>query len=123
MTGINMRIWGGAIALGLLLGLPVGSLSKAIAAELGTTQETLEIAQALTSQEQKQQLANRLLGQGLQQYRVSRFLEALQSFEASLALFRELSDRVGESVSLNNLGTIYDSQGQYAQALGRGSTL
>ena len=108
-----MRVWSGAIALGLLMGLPAG----AIAMELRDAQDNLEIAQVLDSREEKRQAALRWLRQGVQQFRASRFQDALQSFETALALVRDIGDRAWEGIILNNIGSIYDTQSQYPQAL------
>ena len=34
-----------------------------------------------------------------------------------MAIYRELNNRVGEIIFLNNIGGLYSSQGQYVQAL------
>jgi CHAT domain-containing protein/Flp pilus assembly protein TadD len=57
------------------------------------------------------------LQQGLQQYGVSQFQEALQSWERALQIYREIKDRQGEANSLNNLGIAYRSLGQYQKAI------
>ena len=108
-----MQVWAAAIALELLTGLPAG----AIAVEPRDAQENLDIAQTPTSRDEKRQAALRSLRQGIQHFRVSRFQDALQSFETALALYQEVGDRAGEGITLNNIGTIYRSQGQYPQAL------
>ncbi|MFQ5610982.1 MAG: tetratricopeptide repeat protein [Anaerolineae bacterium] len=42
---------------------------------------------------------------------------AEQSYDAALALWRGMGDRLGESRTLNNLGRVYTDQGDYANAL------
>ena len=55
--------------------------------------------------------ADRLLQQGIQQYRVSQFREALASWQQALDLYRDIGDRAGESTSLNNIGLTYNKLG------------
>jgi tetratricopeptide (TPR) repeat protein len=40
------------------------------------------------------------------------------TYQQSLAISQEIGDRAGEGNSLNNIGAIYSSQGQYGDALG-----
>ncbi|MEM6502116.1 MAG: CHAT domain-containing protein [Cyanobacteria bacterium P01_C01_bin.89] len=108
-----MRILGGAIALVLLMGLPVGAISV----EPGTTQQSSSIAQALDRQEEKKQRADSLLQEGIQQQQSDQFEEALQSFQAARELFQEIGDRAGEGTVLNEIGRVHRVQSQYAQAL------
>ncbi|MEG4914573.1 tetratricopeptide repeat protein [Microcoleus sp. B13-B6] len=61
--------------------------------------------------------ADRLLEQGIQQFNISQFREALQSWEQALTIYREIEYRQGEANSLGNLGTAYYSLGQYQKAI------
>ena len=61
--------------------------------------------------------ADRLLKQGNQQYKISQFREALQSWEQALTIYRKIGNRQGEAISLGNLGNAYDSLGQYQKAI------
>ena len=61
--------------------------------------------------------ADKLLQQGIQQFQVSQFREALQSWEKALKIYREIKNRQGEAVSLGNLGNAYHSLGQYKKAI------
>ena len=61
--------------------------------------------------------ADRLLEQGNQQFNISQFREALQSWEQALTIYREIGNRQGEGASLGNLGTAYNSLGQYHRAI------
>ena len=61
--------------------------------------------------------ADRLNSQGEDLYYRAQYREALELFEQSLAIRREIGDRRGEGVSLNNIGRIYDSLGEYPKAL------
>ena len=49
--------------------------------------------------------------------RTSHLAEALGHYEESLVIRREISDRAGEGVTLNNISQIYDSWGRYDEAL------
>ena len=44
-------------------------------------------------------------------------LEALDSYQQALAIRREIGDRAGEAITLNNIGVVYVDQGRYAEAL------
>ena len=61
--------------------------------------------------------ANRLLQQGIQQFNVSQFREAMQSWERALELYREIDDSQGKANASGNLGTAYESLGQYQHAI------
>jgi tetratricopeptide (TPR) repeat protein len=47
----------------------------------------------------------------------SRFRDAIDFYQQSLAIAREVGDRQGEAASLGNLGNAYRSLGQYPQAI------
>ncbi|MGD1861591.1 MAG: tetratricopeptide repeat protein, partial [Leptolyngbyaceae cyanobacterium] len=61
--------------------------------------------------------ANTLLSQGNQQYRISQFRVALETWEQALTLYREIGDRAGEGAALGNLGNAYNNLGQYERAI------
>ena len=61
--------------------------------------------------------ADRLFGQGYQQYYISQFREALESWEQALTIYREIEDRQWEAGSLCNLGLVCNSLGQYDKAI------
>ncbi len=103
----------GAIALGVGVGLPVG----AIAIEPMMVRGGLAIELVQGNQDSKKAEADRLLERGIQEFRVSQFREALQSWETALGLYRELGNRQGEAASLGNLGVAYFSLGQYERAI------
>jgi tetratricopeptide (TPR) repeat protein len=73
-------------------------------------------ALAQTSANRKAQ-ADRLLEQGIQQYKISQFQAALQSFQQALAIYREIGNRQGEANSLRSLGNAYYALGQYQKAI------
>ncbi|WP_088889883.1 CHAT domain-containing protein [Leptolyngbya ohadii] len=78
--------------------------------------ESIAFAQAAESDDRKAE-ADRLLQQGTQQYRVSQFREALQSWKAALQIYRQIGDRQGEGAALGNLGNAYADLGQYQRAI------
>jgi tetratricopeptide (TPR) repeat protein len=73
------------------------------------------LAQAQT-REQRNDEALRLYQVGVQQLNKGQFQEALAIFEQALAIFREIRNRQGEGTTLNNIGAVYNSLGQYPQA-------
>lgn len=46
-----------------------------------------------------------------------RYSEALENYQQSLTIFRELKNRGGEATTLNNIGSVYAAQGAYPNAL------
>jgi CHAT domain-containing protein/uncharacterized protein HemY len=85
---------------------------------LGITPAVLlpAMAQTPTTQNRKAE-ADRLLNQGVQQYQVSQYREALQSWEQALAIYREIGDLTSQAKSLNNLGNAYNSLSEYGKAI------
>ena len=71
----------------------------------------------LMEAEKQRKEADRLLQQGAQQYKISQFREALQSWEKALQIYQEIKNRQGEAASLDNLGSAYLSLGQYQKAI------
>ncbi|MCG8366295.1 MAG: tetratricopeptide repeat protein [Pseudanabaenales cyanobacterium] len=71
----------------------------------------------LSATEVKKLQAKALLAQGIQQYRISQFREALQSWQSALDIYREIGDRTGEGAALGNLGIAYGNLGQYQRAI------
>ncbi len=75
-------------------------------------------SQALAqTQAQRKAEADRLFNQGLQQYQISQFQAALQSWQQALIIYRELKDRQSEGAALGSLGNAYLSLGDYAKAI------
>ncbi|MGD1942428.1 MAG: CHAT domain-containing protein [Leptolyngbyaceae cyanobacterium] len=70
-------------------------------------------ALAQSTVEDRQTEADLLFQQGLEHYQVSRFREALASWEAALELYREIGDRDAEERILSNLGNVYFSLENY----------
>ena len=58
-----------------------------------------------------------LFQQGLEQYNAQQWREAVQSYEAALAGYRELGDRADEANTLNNIGNVYGLLGNYPAAM------
>jgi CHAT domain-containing protein len=96
------------VLAGLMIGLvglpPAAGLISIASAEVQTTRS-------------RQAEADRLLRQGLQQYQMSQFEAALQSFQQALVIYRELKYRLQEGVALGNLGIAYESLGNYPKAI------
>lgn len=61
--------------------------------------------------------ADRLLQQGNQQFYISEFQAALQSWRLALEIYQAIGDRQGEVSSLSSLGVVSNSLGQYQQAI------
>ncbi|MEG3954755.1 CHAT domain-containing tetratricopeptide repeat protein [Microcoleus sp. herbarium2] len=61
--------------------------------------------------------ADRLIQQGLQQYRTSQFPAALNSWQQALQIYRTLKNRQGEGNALGLLGAAYQSLGDYTKAI------
>ncbi|WP_341531478.1 CHAT domain-containing protein (plasmid) [Nostoc sp. UHCC 0302] len=61
--------------------------------------------------------ADRLFQQGIEQFQISQFGAALQSWQQALIIYREIKDRLGEGQSLGNLGVAYKNLGDYAKAI------
>jgi tetratricopeptide (TPR) repeat protein len=61
--------------------------------------------------------ADRLLEQGIQQFNISQFPEALQSWEQALTIYGDIKDRQGKANSLGNLGSAYQAVGQFDKAI------
>nr|WP_322711777.1 CHAT domain-containing protein [Nostoc sp. ChiSLP03a]MDZ8213020.1 CHAT domain-containing protein [Nostoc sp. ChiSLP03a] len=72
--------------------------------------------QAQTRQDQKAE-ADRLLEQGNQQFDISQYQAAIQSWQKALAIYQKLKNRNGQGNSLMGLGIAYSSLGQYAKAI------
>jgi CHAT domain-containing protein/Flp pilus assembly protein TadD len=73
-------------------------------------------AQAQTTQDRKAE-ADRLLTQGNQQFQISQFEAALQSWQQALTIYREIKDRRGEGAALGNIGNAYYSLSKYEKAI------
>ncbi|WP_293111265.1 CHAT domain-containing tetratricopeptide repeat protein [Moorena sp. SIO4G3] len=61
--------------------------------------------------------ADRLLNKGREQYKVSQFREALQSWQRALTIYQKIEDPQGVANSLNNLGLTYNNLGDYPKAI------
>ena len=67
--------------------------------------------------EAKKKEADRFLDLGNQQFDVSQFEAALNSWQKALQIYREIKDRRGEGNALGNLGNAYLSLGNYPKAI------
>ena len=61
--------------------------------------------------------ADRLFEQGNKQYDTNQYKQALQFWEQSLAIYREISNQQGIANSLNNMGNAYRNLGDYRKAI------
>ena len=95
-------------------------LASGLAVVLGLTGVVgladVAVAQASAVDDRKVE-ADRLFQQGIQQFRISEFEGAFQSWRQALKLYREIKDRLGEGQSIGNLGIAYDSLGNYPKAI------
>lgn len=62
------------------------------------------------SENSAKDIAKQLLERGRQEIENNKLEAALESCQATLAIYRDLKDRFGEAVSLNNLGNLYQEQ-------------
>jgi tetratricopeptide (TPR) repeat protein len=74
-------------------------------------------AAALLPEESKKERSLYLGNAGYDLYRIGKYTEALPLHEQSLAIDRELGNKVGEGTTLSNIGKIYQAWGDYATAL------
>ncbi len=98
-----------AIALGLA---EVGTIGFPEVAIAQSVKERNKESNALRASE-----AERLLQQGIKQYRTNQHEAALQSLQQALALYRAIQDRNGEAYVLMNLGNAYQTLSQYEKAI------
>ena len=96
-----------AIALGVA-SLIVGAIGFP---EMAVTQTVEQV--------QVQVQAERFMQQGIQQYQVSEFTAALQSWQKALVLYQQIKDQTKKiGITLRNIGLAHRRLGQYADALG-----
>jgi CHAT domain-containing protein len=96
-----------------LLGGAIGVLCcGAVVVELSASGRA--VAQAVDARKGE---ADRLFQQGRQQYKVSQFEAAFQSWQRALRFYREIKDRQGEKATLGNLGLAYQALGNYIKAI------
>jgi len=65
----------------------------------------------------RQAEADRLIQQGIQQNQTGQLRAAFNSWQQALQIYRAIKNRQGEGVALGNLGDIYLSLGNYAEAI------
>lgn len=61
--------------------------------------------------------ADRLTEQGIQQYKISQFEAAVQSWQQTLKLYREVQDKSKEVITLRNLGNAYNALSNSPKAI------
>ena len=92
---------------------------------LPTTQAEAQVTVAQTDAAELLEEANRLLEQGIEQFSVSQFQEAFQSYQQALELYQDPTvqtefpqeSRLGEGRTRHNAGLIYAAQGEYQRAI------
>ncbi|MBD2607053.1 tetratricopeptide repeat protein [Scytonema hofmannii FACHB-248] len=103
----------------LTLATLVFSLILPIGAAESRTGEIVQVprtAQTQTTQQRRDE-AIRLNKVGLQQLEKGQFREALETFQQSLAIVKQINDKAGEGTTLNNIGLVYNNLGEYPKAL------
>jgi tetratricopeptide (TPR) repeat protein len=71
----------------------------------------------MTEAEARKTEADQLLQQGIEQYDISQFREAVQSLEQALAIYREINDRTSEGPILGVLGLAYVGLNKHQEAI------
>lgn len=102
-------------SLGLTLTLTLLSLMGLYTLEVRSFRNLVGLGQDAKNDPRKVE-ADRLFGQGNQQFYVSQFEAALQSWQQALSIYRRIKDRRGEGNAFGNLG-LYRSLGDYAKAI------
>ncbi|BAY22122.1 TPR repeat-containing protein [Calothrix sp. NIES-2100] len=97
------------------LALVIATASTPIAFNLSTSPGELRVL-AQTPANRKAE-ADRLFEQGNEQYQISQFEAALQSWQQALIIYRQIKDRKGEGNALGNLGVAYYALGDYTKAI------
>ena len=92
------------------------SLLALSATALVSLPKTVPAALAQTT-DPRQDKADRLLNQGIEQYDRSQYLQALETLQQALAFYQQLDDRAGQGKTLNKLGDVYRNLSQYTQAI------
>ncbi|MBD2091277.1 CHAT domain-containing protein [Microcoleus sp. FACHB-1515] len=79
--------------------------------------ETEAIEAQNRSESDRNAEADRLFDQGTQHRDAEQFQEALQAFQQALIIYREIDDRLGESITLSAIGYVYLEDNQVQEAL------
>lgn len=74
-------------------------------------------AATILPEESKKERIEYLNRAGYDFHRIAAYKEALRVWEQSLSISREISDKAGEGITLNNIGALYHVRGDYAAAL------
>ncbi len=67
--------------------------------------------------DEREAQADKLLNQGYEQFNISQYETALQSWQQALIIYREIKNRQGEGWALGNIGLAYRYLGDYAKAI------
>jgi tetratricopeptide (TPR) repeat protein len=100
--------------LSITLVLP--SLAGFSVGHLSSFGPSIALGQSSDNSSQKAE-ADRLLEQGDQQFRVSQYQTALQSWQQALAIYQEIKDRLGEGSACRRIGNVYLSLRNYPKAI------
>ncbi len=95
-----------------LIGLAIAALLTGVLMSIVVS----DSVQAQTLQDRNTEAA-RLLQQGIKLYQAGRYQEAIQAFESSLGIYRQIGNPNGEAASLLSLGKQYESLRQYQKAI------
>ncbi|ARV61404.1 hypothetical protein BZZ01_24755 [Nostocales cyanobacterium HT-58-2] len=90
--------------------------TRPVTADARAQLNTRKTAQ-VSPQNNKQFQVKRLNQQGIKLSEQRKFAEALQILEKALAMSQENEERSVYAATLNNIGRVYQNQGQYSQAL------
>ena len=111
----NNKRWLHLIETVSVLWLSSGTLGQAQTAPASHTttkpQNAVQVIPSLTSEVQT------LIDQADQESRAYHWQQALDGYQQALTKARSLQDKVGEAVTLNNIGRVYSNIGQPAKAL------
>jgi CHAT domain-containing protein/Flp pilus assembly protein TadD len=108
MVSRLVRVRGWAVPMALLGGMIGVSMEGGLFAAAPVVAQTVDARKAEGDQ---------LLQQGQQQFQVSQFTAAVQSWQQALVLYRKIKNRRGESYALGNLGVTYQFLGNYTKAI------
>ncbi|MEG4574763.1 CHAT domain-containing protein [Microcoleus sp. N3A4] len=113
VKAMKLQTIGSTVLFSLLAALSGGDFPFILSAQ-AKIPSTQELAQNPTDRKAE---ADRLLDQGRQQFQISQFQAAIQSWQQALIICREIKDRQGEGRALGGLGIACDSLGDYTKAI------
>ncbi|TAD92120.1 MAG: CHAT domain-containing protein, partial [Oscillatoriales cyanobacterium] len=110
---MNLRlwVWGIAVGVAILLGVPAVAAPSAIKISQGGSQQSGGNAAAAAERAFKE--GDQLYQQGT----AESLRKAIAKFEEALKLYREAGDRSGEATTLSGIGNVYSDLGEQQKAL------